>query len=104
MRASRGGFQRSAVANHDGVDLAAGMSRASNREKNVIEGRYSNFFMIGHNAFEFVLEFGQRYAEAEEARLHTRVVTSPSYAKELLRTMMDSIKRYESVFGEIREP
>jgi hypothetical protein len=84
--------------------LRLAMSRASNREKNVIEGRYSNFFKIGHNAFEFVLEFGQRYAEAEETRLHTRVITSPSYAKELLRTMMDSIKRYESVFGEIREP
>jgi hypothetical protein len=37
------------------------------------EGRYANFFQIGHNAAEFLLEFGQ-----EEGRIiHTRIYMSP---------------------------
>jgi hypothetical protein len=25
------------------------------------EGRYANYFQIGHNAFEFIIDFGQGY-------------------------------------------
>lgn len=39
--------------------------------------RYANYFEIGHNAAEFVLDFGQAYSPAKERRLHTRIVTSP---------------------------
>ncbi len=27
----------------------------------ILEGRYANYFEIGHNAFEFVLDLGQLY-------------------------------------------
>ena len=47
-----------------------------------LDGRYANYFRIGHNACEFVLDFGQVYeAEYVESKLHTRIVTSPVYAK-----------------------
>jgi hypothetical protein len=52
-----------------------------------IEGRYANYFMVGHNAFEFVIDFGQYYSENEEAEPCTRIVTSPCYARELLETL-----------------
>ena len=68
-----------------------------------IEGRYANYFKVGHNAFEFILEFGQYYAESEEAELNTRIVTSPHYARSLLETIRESIERYEKVFGTIKE-
>ena len=68
-----------------------------------IEGRYANYFKVGHNAFEFVFDFGQHYAESEEAELCIRVITSPCYAKELLETLRDSIERYEKVFGDIKD-
>jgi Protein of unknown function (DUF3467) len=65
------------------------------------EARYANFFEVGYNAFEVLLEFGQSYAN-EKSRLHTRVVMSPSYAKELLRVLMQSVQDYEKDFGTIK--
>jgi hypothetical protein len=68
-----------------------------------IEGRYANYFKVGHNAFEFVIDFGQHYAESEEAELYIRIITSPLYAKELLQTLKESIERFEKTFGDIKE-
>ena len=42
---------------------------------NQLEARYSNDFKVGHNAFEFLLDFGLFYPDSSEARLHTRIVT-----------------------------
>ncbi len=64
-----------------------------------IEGRYANNFKIGYNAFEFVLDFGQFYPEEKRVQLHTRIITSPVYAKALLRTLQESIDKYEQNFG-----
>ena len=66
-----------------------------------LEGRYANYFKVGHNAFEFLLDFGQFYPESEKAQLHTRIITSPIYAKALLETLQESIGRYEQTFGSI---
>jgi hypothetical protein len=67
----------------------------------VIEGRYANYFEVGHNALEFVLDFGQKYCDGLEERIHSRIVTGPSYAKEFLRVLEKSISRYEEAFGPI---
>jgi hypothetical protein len=66
-----------------------------------LEGRYANYFKVGYNAFEFVIDFGQHYTEGKGAQLHTRIVTGPGYAKELLHFLQDCIDRYESDFGFI---
>ena len=66
------------------------------------EGRYSNYFKVGHNASEFVLDLGQLSAENAGAKLHTRIITSPIYAKALLETLQESIERYEQTFGVIQ--
>ena len=73
------------------------------REPDKLEGRYANYFKIGHNAFEFLLDFGQAYAETNEERLHTRIITSPNYAKALMETLRKSIDQYERTFGTIPE-
>lgn len=70
-------------------------------ESRELEGRYANFFKVGHNAFEFLLDFGQSYPESESPQFHTRIVTSPIYAKALMETLRESIERYESSFGVI---
>jgi hypothetical protein len=67
-----------------------------------MEGRYTNYFRIGHNAFEFLVEFGQMYAGQRE-QMHSRMVLGPSHAKELLRVLGRSIEAYEQQFGEIEE-
>ncbi|BBO15990.1 conserved hypothetical protein [Candidatus Brocadia pituitae] len=68
-----------------------------------LEGRYANSFKVGQNAFEFVIDFGQSYVEGKRELFHTRIVSSPFYANVLLKTLQDSIKRYEKVFGSITE-
>ena len=71
------------------------------QDANPLEGRYANYFEVGHNAFEFILEFGQRYLEGEDAKSHTRIVTSPAYAKAFLETLRNSVSKYEQLFGAI---
>jgi len=68
-----------------------------------LEGRYANYFKVGHNAFEFLFDFGQLYSETETAQWHTRIITNPSYAKALLETLQESIALFEQSFGEIRK-
>ena len=67
-----------------------------------LEGRYANHFAVGHNANEFVFDFGQSYAGNDEAELYTRVVTSPAYAKAFFDTLKASIEQYEQAFGDIQ--
>ena len=67
-----------------------------------LEGRYANYFEVGHNAFEFIIDFGQYHAEDEVAQMQSRVVTGPVYAKLLAGMLRDSIERYEEEHGTIR--
>ena len=71
------------------------------REGGSLEGRYANYFKVGYNAVEFLVDFGQFYPEGKEARLHTRIITNPIYAKALFETLRESIDRYEQTFGTI---
>jgi len=67
-----------------------------------LEGRYANYFKVGHNAFEFLLDFGQFYAESQRAHFHTRIVTNPIYARALFETLQEGINQYEQTFGAIQ--
>jgi hypothetical protein len=69
-----------------------------------MEGRYANYFHVGHNAIEFLFDFGQLYEEGEHELFHTRVVTSAPYAKEFLKVLSESIEQYERTFGPIKQP
>lgn len=62
---------------------------------------YANYLEVGHNMAEFILDFGQLYSEDDPPQLHSRVVTTPAYAKAMLQTLQESILRYEAEFGEI---
>jgi len=64
-------------------------------------GRYANYFTVGHNAFEFLFDFGQIYTNDRPARFHTRIIMTPVYAKTLLGLLQESIDQYEQIFGTI---
>ena len=66
-------------------------------------GNYANYFEVGHNALEFLLDFGQSYGENGRACVHTRIIMSPTYAKGLLHTLEESLLRYEQTFGSIED-
>ncbi len=62
-------------------------------------GKYANYFEIGYNAFEFLMDFGQFYEGSERAELCTRIIMNPAYAKSFLKTVQKSIEAYEEQFG-----
>lgn len=68
-----------------------------------VVARYANYFEIGHNAAEFFVDFGQAYSQSEEYQVHTRIVTSPLYARALQRLLAKAITLHEQAYGEIRE-
>jgi hypothetical protein len=58
-------------------------------ESDPLESRYANYFAIGFNEQEVIIECGQYYAGDSKPLIHTRLVTTPTYAAallELLRT------------------
>jgi hypothetical protein len=63
--------------------------------------RYANYIKVGHNAVEFLMDFGQFYADSTGAVVHTRIVTNPIYAKAFLVTLGESVEAYEREYGEI---
>ena len=66
-----------------------------------VEGRYANYIQVGHNAFEFVLDFGQRYGDDPVPVVHTRIVVNPAYAKAFLDVLTESIAAYQRDVGAI---
>ena len=68
-----------------------------------LQGRYANHYRVGYNTYEFVIDFGQLYEGDNEALFHTRIVTSPRYAKELYKILSESIGGYERTFGSISD-
>lgn len=67
----------------------------------VPEARYANYFHVGLNAFEVILEFGQHYEGVNRPRMHTRIIAAPVYAKALLGLLAAAIADYEKSYGEI---
>ncbi len=69
-----------------------------------IDGRYTNYFKVGHNAFEFLFDFGQLYAEeGERAVFHTRIIMAPASAIALMQIMQESLESYKQHFGQIQK-
>ena len=67
-----------------------------------LEARYANYFEVGHNAFEFIFDFGQYHPENEGAMMHTRIVTGPVYAKLMADLLRDAVQRFEEEHGTIQ--
>lgn len=78
------------------------MNREFDAAGDVPTAQYANYFEIGFNAFEFVLDFAQRYGEGE-ARGHTRIVTGPEYAKALYVILGQALTRFERSYGAIAD-
>jgi len=73
----------------------------SDAESN-LEARYSNHLEIGQNHFEFLLDFGQLYGgPGKQPLIHTRIVTSPFYAKCFSGLLCESLRKYEEDNGSI---
>ena len=63
------------------------------------EGKYANYFQIGHNAAEFLFEFGQ-----QDGGIHTRVYVSPQHARILSDLLLKTLQLHEKTFGLLTNP
>jgi hypothetical protein len=64
---------------------------------------YANYCEVGHNAFEFLIDFGQFRPEAEMVRVHSRIVAGPVVAKLFARLLAEAVGRFEEAHGVIVE-
>ena len=67
------------------------------------EWYYANCIRVGHNAFKFMMDFGQMQENASTAKFEVRIVGDPPFAKSLWRMLGEAIAEYESTFAAIRE-
>lgn len=68
---------------------------------------YVNYFEVGQNPFEFLIELGQYRpgtgSDAGGVVIHTRLATAPSYAK-LLSILLDrAVREHEAKHGPIAD-
>lgn len=62
---------------------------------------YANYFEVGHNAFEFLLDAGQVEPQSGQVQLLSRIAVSPVHAKLLARLLTQSIEQFECAHHEI---
>ncbi len=82
----------------------------SDEKKNIIHvdpdvenGNYSNAASILHSANEFILDFIS-ILPGDRRKVVSRIITSPVHAKQFAAALVENLKKYESVHGEIEEP
>ena len=73
------------------------------KKNKIHEGKYANYFAVGYNAHEFIFDFGQDYSGNDQAELHTRIITNPSYAQALSKLLVQTIAEYEKEQGVIED-
>ena len=74
-----------------------------NLNENVAGGQYSNLAVVTHSPSDFILDFCQVLPGMKKAQVCSRIILSPQHAKALLSTLNVNIKKYEQMFGEIKE-
>ena len=71
-------------------------------DEKVGEGVYANFFVISNSPCEFILDFGRIVPGIPDAKIYSRVLTTPQHAKQMLQLLEKNIQAFESQFGEIK--
>ena len=72
-------------------------------ERRDFERLYANYLEVGHNAFEFYLDFGQNRPE-DSTRFHSGIVTSPGCAVAFLAVLEDAVRKFRAAYGPIPGP
>lgn len=73
-------------------------------DEKVGEGIYSNFCMITHSPSEFVIDFGRIVPGLPNAKIYSRILSTPQHAKQFLKILEQNIENFENKHGEISLP
>ena len=71
----------------------------------VAPAMYVNYFEVGHNPFEFLMELGQYHPALSDSdgrvSIHTRIAIAPPYAKMFSDLLARAVQEHESEHGAI---
>ncbi len=70
-------------------------------ESDNLEGVYADSFIVGYDAYKFVMKFGQHQEEKEEVKFHSKIIVSPNDTKNLSEILVESLTEYENDHGHI---
>ena len=70
-------------------------------EHQVLTGKYCNFALIQHSRNEFIYNF--ILTIEQQSQLVSRIITSPSHAKAILKALQQNIEKYEKTYGKITD-
>lgn len=65
----------------------------------VLRGTYANALQISHTKDEVVFDFLSIFPP--QGHLVSRVLTSPSHAKQILTALEDNLNKYEAQYGKL---
>lgn len=71
--------------------------------EDIAEGEYSNLAIITHSNQEFVLDFVRVAPGVPKAKVKSRIVLTPQHAKRFMKALLDNVKKFEQLHGEIKE-
>ena len=77
--------------------------RQAQKPSEPLEARYTNYFEVGHNAYEFIIDFGQYQPQGGAVRMQTRIVTGPVFAKLLSGLLTQAVEQFEGEHGELKQ-
>ena len=66
--------------------------------------QYVNFALITNTLAEVVFDFALVLPNAQKVKVLSRLVLSPTSAKQFYKALGDMLQKYESTHGEIRVP
>jgi hypothetical protein len=66
-------------------------------------GRYTNAATIMHSPTEFIVDF-MMLLPGDRRKVISRILTSPTHAKQFAAALMENVAKYEATYGEITVP
>lgn len=89
------------MASRHGEQIDEGVAAASAFRERPPLACYANYFEVGHNAFEFLLDAGQVEPQSGQVQLLSRIAVSPVHAKLLARLLSQAIEQFERAHQDI---
>lgn len=64
-------------------------------------GQYANLALVNHSENEFIFDFAFLQPGSGQAKVISRVISSPRHTKRFVMALQKNLERYEERFGEI---
>jgi hypothetical protein len=68
-----------------------------------LQARYANFFQVGFNNWEFVIDFGYYYEGDAAPAIHSRIILAPPIAADLLELLERTVADHKRSYGPAGE-